>query len=209
MKKYNAAQRYLIIGMLIALIATFSCQFLNKQWPEDGLNASGKIEFSQESGFYPQAITIELIGEPGTEIYYTLDGSEPDMDNPQAYLYQDGIRMEADEEESVCTIKAAAFSDGVSVSDMESRTYIMGVNVRNRYSIPVLSVSGSPDDFYDEKDGIMVFGQVGGVDIETNDDLRHQAGIDQLGNRYQKGREAEKEVFVTFFGIKNIMAYAK
>ena len=39
-------------------------------------------EFSVEAGFYEEAFELVLTAPEGTEIYYTLDGSEPDMDNP-------------------------------------------------------------------------------------------------------------------------------
>lgn len=40
-------------------------------------NIDVELVFSKESGFYEEAFELELYAPPGTEIYYTLDGSEP------------------------------------------------------------------------------------------------------------------------------------
>lgn len=37
-----------------------------------------ELTFSEESGFYDEPFQLELYAPPGTEIFYTLDGSEPD-----------------------------------------------------------------------------------------------------------------------------------
>lgn len=40
--------------------------------------ADAGLVFSKESGFYEEDFRLEIYAPPGTEIYYTLDGSEPD-----------------------------------------------------------------------------------------------------------------------------------
>ena len=41
-------------------------------------NIYTELTFSRESGFYEEPFELEIYAPPGTEIYYTLDGSEPD-----------------------------------------------------------------------------------------------------------------------------------
>lgn len=45
---------------------------------------------SRESGFYQDAFDLELYAQPGTEIYYTLDGSVP---TAESFLYQEPIHV--------------------------------------------------------------------------------------------------------------------
>lgn len=46
--------------------------------------------FSREGGFYQDAFDLELFSEPGTEIYYTLDGSRP---TEKSFLYRGPIHI--------------------------------------------------------------------------------------------------------------------
>ena len=46
-----------------------------------------KPEFSVESGFYADEFELSLTSEPGTTIYYTLDGSDPDPANTTTKTY--------------------------------------------------------------------------------------------------------------------------
>ena len=50
-----------------------------------------ELVFSVESGFYEEPFTLVLSAPVGTEIYYTLDGSEPDE---HAMKYTEPIQIE-------------------------------------------------------------------------------------------------------------------
>lgn len=203
MGKLNVFQKSFLIIVLIAVAAVSAYFYAGSvQQAADALESGEAISFSKKSGFYNHSITVKLEAVEGAEIYYTMDGSKPSPDNPRACLYEDGIMIEATEEEYACTIKAGAFADGALLSDTESRTYIMGINVNIRYSMPVLSVSGSPEDFYNYEDGIMVHGKLDAEYIAAHPEWKEffeKGSIPVFGNFYQKGRAAEKEVFVTLF----------
>ncbi len=64
-------------------------------------------------------------------------------------------------------------------------TYIVGSGVRERYDIPVLSISGDPADLFGEE------------------------GILPVENRYFRGREYEKEVRATLFDLQGEEAFAQ
>ena len=50
-----------------------------------------ELTFSRESGFYEEPFDLEIYAPPGTQIFYTLDGSDPDEN---ALLYTGPIRIE-------------------------------------------------------------------------------------------------------------------
>lgn len=203
MNKLNRIQKRLLIFIVIALAGMLAHSCLPRvRQVSSGITDGCSVRFSRESGFYTEGITVELGTAGGMEIYYTLDGSVPTLENAQAQKYQDGIYIEAGEEEYPCTVRAAAYRDGAMVSEVESRTYLMGVNIENRYSMPVLAITGSPEDFYNYEDGIMVHGKLDEEYIAAHPEWAEffaEGRIPVFGNYYQRGREAEKEVVVTLF----------
>lgn len=80
MKRKNIA-----LACLFAMLGIFPLLFfrLDDQYTE--------LVFSKESGFYSDSFLLELYAPPGTEIYYTLDGSDPDEN---ACLYTEPIFIE-------------------------------------------------------------------------------------------------------------------
>ncbi len=203
MNKLSGIQKWILIILFAAFVGVFAYSQVGTlgKW---GSTVADKetIRFSKDSGFYAEGFTVTLQSAPGTDVYYTMDGSDPTPDNQAASLYQGEILVELKDVEYSCTIRAAAYENGAMVSDMESRTYICGTNVHLRYDMPVLSVTGTPDDFYNYEDGIMVHGKMDdeykAARPEAQELFEHNMRIVK-GNFYQKGREAEKEVVVTLF----------
>lgn len=77
-KRGVLAYLFVLIGFLALL---FFC--VDGQYTE--------LAFSKESGFYPESFMLEMHAPFGTEIYYTLDGSQPDEN---AILYTEPILIE-------------------------------------------------------------------------------------------------------------------
>ncbi|MBO5337431.1 MAG: CotH kinase family protein [Lachnospiraceae bacterium] len=211
--KLSRIQKYLVIFIIIALAGMLIASALPKVQQVGSASVDRKsIRFSRDSGFYAEEIKVELVAAPGMEIYYTLDGSVPALDNAQAQKYQEEISIEATEEEKAYTLRAAVYQNDMRVSDVESRTYIMGKNVGIRYSIPVLAVTGSPEDFYNYEDGIMVHGKLDEEYIAANPQWaeafeKHLIPI--FGNFYQRGQQAEKEVVATLFDAKGELLFSQ
>jgi len=211
--KLSRIQKGIVIFIMIALAGMLIGSIMPKAQQISSILTDGKsIDFSKESGFYANGIAVELSAARGREIYYTLDGSVPALENVQAQKYKEEINIEATEEERAYTLRAAVYQDGMRVSDVESRTYIMGKNVEIRYSIPVLAVTGSPEDFYNYEDGIMVHGKLDEEYIAANPqwaEAFEKHLIPVFGNFYQRGQGAEKEVVATLFDANGELMFSQ
>lgn len=185
----NRKQKQIMICLAVVFILLSAVGF----WAGSGTQSvetnvpAGQVIFSHDSGFYTEDITLELDAPGQGEILYTLDGSVPSGENDGAVSYDPrrGIFLECPQQEKVYTVKALAYGGEDVPQEVCSRTYILGDAVGERYSTPVLSISGEP--------GAM-FGEEG---LLTGD------------NRYLRGREYEKEVQVTLFDRKGAEAFSR
>lgn len=83
------------------------------------------VEFSKESGSYEES-TLELSAPEGSEIYYTLDGSDPaDPDNGNRILYQNAISLKSrkDDPNVLSAIDPSLFDAAHDKYDAESKTF--------------------------------------------------------------------------------------
>lgn len=142
-------------------------------------NFHKQLTLSHDSGFYAESIVLEVSGKDISAIYYTLDGSDPSRDNPTAQVYSDGIPILSGNTEAVSTVRLLAYFDDGTASNIINRTFVTGENVMERYGIPVLFLTVDEAAFFDEEKGIMIG-----------------------DNKFQRGRESEKKIFMTLFDEK-------
>ena len=190
-KGLNSKQTVIFgVLFLMALLLIPLSLFLAKAENSEGDMESerGSVSFSLPSGFYDSSLRIRLNTSARGEIWYTLDGSLPGRENPSSISYtsEGEIFLECGDEERVYTVRAALISEDESASEAETAVYIVGSRVNQRYTIPVLLVSGSPEDLSDEKTGIF-----------------------SMINRSLRGREYEKEVQATLLDIQGNVVFSK
>ncbi len=173
--------------------------------------------YSVQGGWYENPIQVELSAKEG-DIYYTLDGSDPDENS---YKYEGPItvvnrtedeniysvirEMTQDETlyfpdynvDKVTVLKAVAISDN-GRSDIAAETYFVGLDEEDYAGISVLSISGSPEDFFGYDTGIYVVGR-------TYDMSAAKWQVDAVKypsvawpNYGRKGRGWEREVQVEY-----------
>lgn len=173
-------QGFICIALLVIAILVMAVGDHRAVTVSNTIVDENKVAFSHNSGFYSETIVVELEAQDDATIIYTLDGSVPSQDNEAVMVYnsEEDILLECTEQEQVYTIRAVAYTEGENAQSTEVSTssYIVGANVKERYTTPVLLLSGNPDDFYDEEDGILI-GE----------------------NRLLKGIEHEKEVNIALF----------
>ena len=102
-------------------------------------------EISQEGGSFTEEINIEFTNIPsGTEVYYTLDGSDPDQNSEK---YQESVELT---EEGTFTFKYIAYNQKSIPSDIGEEEYIISFDAPDR---PLIApVSGR----YDYQENIIV-----------------------------------------------------
>lgn len=129
--------------------------------------------FSLEGNFYSSDILVELTTRYEAEIYYTLDGSEPDKSD---LLYTgEGIRIQCGSSAlpAANTVKAKAYYPSGAESPVVVHTYFCAEGIEERFTMAVFSISGEPEELTDGPDGIF------------------------YGENYEnRGRESEREVYL-------------
>lgn len=108
---------------------------------------SGEPVFSLSGGFFQSAVTINLTpGVAGEQIFYTLDGSEPDESST---LYTSPFQIT-----STKVLRAKEFGIGLIPGKTITNTYF--INVQS--DLTVVSISTDPENFFDEEVGIYTMG---------------------------------------------------
>ncbi len=130
-------------------------------------------EFILPSGFYDNPLILAFSNTQGKKIYYTLDGSEPGV---QSDVYTNPFTIF-----STTTVKARAFGINSLPSGIVTKTYFINSN----HTLPVISVSTSPENFWDPDSGIYVMGD------GANPEFPH------FGANFWK--DWEKPAFVEYF----------
>lgn len=139
-----------------------------------------KPAFSKESGFYDDEFLLELSSVPDTEIYYTLDGSEPDVDS---ILYEEPIFIgDASQNDNIyaartdlapsstyapsekvdkgTVVRAISYdSKNNAISETVTKSYFVGFSRKEEYaSLPIISLVSDPDNLFDPEYGIYTNG---------------------------------------------------
>ena len=105
--------------------------------------------FSEEPGFYDSAVHLRIIVPEGTQVFYTLDGSEPTQ---QSTPYG-GETLEIT---ATTVIRARAFAEGmIRPGDTLTGTFFIHAD----HSLPVVSVTVDPDDLWNPKRGMLTVGK--------------------------------------------------
>ena len=98
-------------------------------------DVASTVQISQSRGFYDDPFEVTLtVDTPGTEIYYTLDGSLPNRASGVAY----SVPIQVD---GTTTLRAVAFKDGFVPARTVTHTYLFLADVLAQPADPV----GFPD----------------------------------------------------------------
>ena len=172
--------------------------------------------FSYPAGFYTDGFLLELSSaEQGTSIHYTMDGSEPSLSSP---LYSSPIPIESREGDpnrlseiqntspywkqpdgevfKASVVKAKVFNDqSLAKSATITQTYFVDEEIKNRYSLPVMSIVTDQDYLFDYVEGIYVKGLI--YDEYYNSSIRNLTNVD--ANYFQEAVEWERPVHIEIF----------
>ncbi len=111
----------------------------------------GRPVFSEPPGFYPSEVLLELVNpDPGSQYYYTLDGSVPTEDSE---LIAGTLSIS-----QTTVVRVRTFKEGSLPSEVVTATYF--INERSR-DIDIVSLSTDPYNLWDDDYGIHVVGTNG------------------------------------------------
>lgn len=109
---------------------------------------SGEPYFSSPGGLFTTSVTVYLTGKEADDtIYYTTDGSEPSIYSEEYAI--GGIFIE-----STTVLRARILEHGKIPGRVVSHTYL--INPGN--TLPVISLTTSPENLWDYYDGMYVMG---------------------------------------------------
>ena len=112
-----------------------------------------EVVFSINGGFIGTPFSLILSGNSASQnIRYTTDGSSPSL-NSQVYSSPIAILNNT-------TVRAAIFSENFLPSPVKTESYIFNSD----HEIDVMLITVDPYDFFDEENGIYVFGEEGTYD---------------------------------------------
>lgn len=140
----------------------------------------------QAGGFYEAPIDVSLASmPPGSEVRYTLDGSEPTEASPLwpehvslgertgenavlawiegtsiANQHTDGWKPPLGPVRLAHVLRVRAFKPGALPSPVTTHTYFIGAAARVEDGLPVLSIASAPHGLFDDEEGIYMLGKV-------------------------------------------------
>lgn len=112
------------------------------------------VVFSLPGVFYDDIMDLELTAAEGSTIYYTTDGTTP---STSSKLYSDPIRLgcSRDDFPKNQVIRAIAVDENGEASEVVNHNYFISTNINGRFTTPIFSIWGNPDDLWGKPDGIM------------------------------------------------------
>ena len=184
-------------------------------------NVYTELTFSRESGFYEEPFELEIYAPPGTEIFYTLNGSEPDE---KAIRYTGPIKMDdATQNDNIysmrtdmsvfpytlpdypidkCNVVNAVYRDTEgNFSEIKSRSYFVGYEEKRGYDeLNIVSIVTDPDSLFDYDTGIYILGRA--YDEYPNKEEDPSGWMFTSANYYRGGFEWERNANIEIFDSK-------
>ena len=169
--------------------------------------------FDTESGFYEEPFLLSIAAEEGTQVYYTLDGSVPDM-NSALYTGPLEIRDRSEEPNRVVSqpnttrdrsgvitapvdkgtvVRAVAYNEAGERSEAVTGVYFVGNRFDTYREHAVLSITADPEDLFGTY-GIMVTGPAYDAWVDGG-----RVGDEPWPQYMTSGAISERDVFISLW----------
>ncbi len=153
--------------------------------------SENEIAFSETDYFFENDLELQIDSEKPGQIYYTLDGKDPDQKSKQ---YTTPITLSADQNVKAVSVKAKAYFDDGTESKTIVHTFFIGGTVKKRFDTLVFSVTTDPYNLFDDEYGIFVEGKLREDYIKKNPYDKIEPN--DPANFNMRGRDSEREVFL-------------
>jgi len=183
------------------------------------LNAQPIIQFSHSRGYHTSDFDLTLTIPDGMVAHYTIDGSEPTLNDPQVTgpiriasraNVPNGISMISSISTSYATwappkntvfkvtpFRVALFNNGVKQGSTQTHTYIIDPAGADRYQLPVISLVTDSLHLFDYETGIYVLGKIYDTWKAANPGVAENGGTP--ANFHERGDEWERPVHIELF----------
>ncbi|MBN4071102.1 CotH kinase family protein [Crocinitomix catalasitica] len=104
-----------------------------------------RLDFEPKGGPHHGPVSVQLMGDEGAKIYYTLDGSRP---NSGSRRYRNPIKFDTS-----FVIRAISYLDGKR-SEVKTQSYFCD----HEYTLPIVSIATHPGNLWNFESGIYVKG---------------------------------------------------
>ena len=155
------------------------------------LLGDNEISFSENDYLYNEDLEVGILSKKPGQIYYTMDGAEPDQG---AEKYEKPILLSATEAFKATPLKAKAFFEDGTESDTIVHTFFVGQNIEQRYDTLIFSITSDPYNLYDYEYGIFVEGKLRADWIKENPGDKIEPS--DPANFNMRGRSSEREAFI-------------
>lgn len=188
---------------------------------DENMIKKDELLFSVPGGFYADAIQLEISVPGGTDVYYTLDGTQPTTESERYkeaitiqnrsgsnYIYASN-ELDGYAPTSVymgTVVRAAAVNAKGKVVQELTASYYIGIGDNSDLAdIPVISITTDPDNLFDYFEGIYVKGRsyedvvasgVGEVGGNYYEDWTKTAHIEYFESSKDKTYEGDVELSV-------------
>ena len=187
--------------------------------------------FSKKAGVYDKGFDLTIEAEPGTEIYYTTDGSVPTTSStkyagsiaienrngkPNVLASEENVKkmningsgydyVPSADEVAKCTVLRILTVGADGTKKTVTKTYFVGNDVKNKYKgAHVMSMVIDPKDLLDPETGIHVLGNI--YDEWKTGDGKGIAGTNAYwsyeGNYTQKGKKWERPAVISYLNTE-------
>ncbi len=134
--------------------------------------------YSVLGGIFSSPVTVEIANTFGGEIHYTTDGSEPTENSP---LVSGPINVD-----TTTVLRSRIYQAGKIPGKVVTNTYFIDPN-HEIGTLPVVSLSSNPDNFWDAEKGIYVQDFKPEWEIPVNIELFENDGSDRAGFNERAG----------------------
>ncbi len=157
------------------------------------------VLISHESGIYTDTIRLKIGTIRPAVIYYTLDGSIPDANNEEVYVYDNPIEFELQEDTAIYSIQIRVVYEDGAQSPIYMREFVMEKEGAERYQTDyVICVTGSEEELWGYEEGIFAKGRQFDEYMAANPDVNVNTTI--IPANYNSDREVA--VHVSMFDTK-------
>lgn len=197
---------------------------INTPTPNITNNYSNQLIFSDQEGFYTSSFSLKINALLDDTIYYTLNG---DIPTEHSNIFTDSLliinrsnqlntvsEIPTTPAQKVISYKAwevppkaidkatilrcASYRKGVRTSKIYSKTFFVNAEIKDKYTIPIISIITEEKNLFNADSGLFV----PGVNFDVDDP-------EWTGNYFEKGDDWERGIHIEYFNKNGMIGFSQ